>query len=72
MSLVSLSVLVSLFVTHPDLSDPGFAPASGFREMSRRLAHTNPCIVAGTVEIGGWTTREVKRILRGLAGLNFV
>jgi agmatinase len=29
-------------------------------------------LVAGTPEAGGWTTREVKRILRGLAGLNFV
>jgi arginase family enzyme len=28
--------------------------------------------VAGTPEAGGWTTREVKRMLRGLAGLNFV
>jgi len=28
--------------------------------------------VAGTPEAGGWTTREVKRIIRGLAGLNFV
>ncbi|KAI0275301.1 Arginase/deacetylase [Gloeopeniophorella convolvens] len=26
----------------------------------------------GTPETGGWTTREVKRIIRGLAGLNFV
>ncbi|KAJ7269545.1 arginase deacetylase [Mycena rebaudengoi] len=26
----------------------------------------------GTPEAGGWTTREVKRILRGLAGLNLV
>lgn len=26
----------------------------------------------GTPEAGGWTTREVKRVLRGLAGLNFV
>ncbi|KAF8216517.1 Ureohydrolase [Mycena galopus ATCC 62051] len=26
----------------------------------------------GTPEPGGWTTREVKRILRGLAGLNFI
>ncbi|KAG8933479.1 hypothetical protein FRC02_011768 [Tulasnella sp. 418] len=26
----------------------------------------------GTPEAGGWSTREVKRILRGLAGLNFV
>ncbi len=29
-------------------------------------------IQAGTPEAGGWTTREVKRILRGLSGLNFV
>ncbi|EEB90388.1 hypothetical protein MPER_11413, partial [Moniliophthora perniciosa FA553] len=29
-------------------------------------------VIAGTPEAGGWTTREVKRILRGLAGLNFV
>jgi agmatinase len=28
--------------------------------------------VAGTPEAGGWTVREVKRILRGLSGLNFV
>ncbi|KIY66621.1 Arginase/deacetylase [Cylindrobasidium torrendii FP15055 ss-10] len=26
----------------------------------------------GTPETGGWTTREVKRIIRGLSGLNFV
>lgn len=26
----------------------------------------------GTPEAGGWTTREVKRIIRGLKGLNFV
>ncbi|KAH7886000.1 arginase deacetylase [Phlebopus sp. FC_14] len=26
----------------------------------------------GTPEVGGWTSREVKRIIRGLAGLNFV
>ncbi|EMD41856.1 hypothetical protein CERSUDRAFT_129052 [Gelatoporia subvermispora B] len=26
----------------------------------------------GTPEAGGWTTREVKRVIRGLAGLNFV
>ncbi|KIK70590.1 hypothetical protein GYMLUDRAFT_209871 [Collybiopsis luxurians FD-317 M1] len=26
----------------------------------------------GTPEAGGWTTREVKRIIRGLAGLNFI
>ncbi|KAG6846113.1 hypothetical protein H0H87_006477 [Tephrocybe sp. NHM501043] len=26
----------------------------------------------GTPEAGGWTIRELKRILRGLAGLNFV
>ncbi|KAI0316444.1 arginase family-domain-containing protein [Amylostereum chailletii] len=26
----------------------------------------------GTPEVGGWTVREVKRIIRGLSGLNFV
>ncbi|KAH8829845.1 Arginase/deacetylase [Flagelloscypha sp. PMI_526] len=26
----------------------------------------------GTPEVGGWTTREAKRIIRGLSGLNFV
>ncbi|THV02000.1 Arginase/deacetylase [Dendrothele bispora CBS 962.96] len=29
-------------------------------------------VVAGTREIGGWTTRKVERILRALTGLNFV
>ncbi|KAJ7292729.1 hypothetical protein C8J57DRAFT_1428789 [Mycena rebaudengoi] len=29
-------------------------------------------VIAGTPEAGGWTTRELKRIIRGLAGLNFV
>lgn len=28
--------------------------------------------LAGTPESGGWTTREVKRILRGLSSLNLV
>lgn len=28
--------------------------------------------LAGTPEAGGWTMREVKRVIRGLAGLNFV
>ena len=27
---------------------------------------------AGTPEPGGWTTRELKRIIRGLVGLNLV
>ncbi|KAJ3563678.1 hypothetical protein NP233_g8784 [Leucocoprinus birnbaumii] len=26
----------------------------------------------GTPEVGGWTTREVKRLIRGLAGLNII
>ncbi|KAF9444469.1 Arginase/deacetylase, partial [Macrolepiota fuliginosa MF-IS2] len=29
-------------------------------------------VTAGTPEVGGWTTREVKRLIRGLAGLNIV
>lgn len=31
-----------------------------------------PSPPAGTPESGGWTTREVKKILRGLSGLNLV
>jgi agmatinase len=27
---------------------------------------------AGTPEAGGWTIRELKRIIRGLTGLHFV
>jgi arginase family enzyme len=29
-------------------------------------------LLAGTPEAGGWTMRELKRVLRGLAGLNIV
>ena len=29
-------------------------------------------LLAGTPEAGGWTMRELKRILTGLAGLNIV
>ena len=28
--------------------------------------------ISGTPEIGGWTTRELTQILKGLAGLNVV
>lgn len=38
----------------------------------QKLGRTDSRRVAGTPEAGGWTTREVKRILRGLGGLNFV
>ncbi|KAJ7201374.1 Arginase/deacetylase [Mycena pura] len=45
----------------------------------RRRVGTSPVylsldidVIAGTPEAGGWTTRELKRIIRGLAGLNFV
>lgn len=36
------------------------------------MTHDCCLTVAGTPEAGGWTTREVKRIIRGLSGLNFV
>lgn len=37
------------------------------------MGDTDPDMhVAGTPEAGGWTPRELKRIIRGLAGLNFV
>ena len=51
--------------------DPGLAPASKWSFISF-IDHLNHPFAAGTPEAGGWTTRELKRIIRGLAGLNFV
>ena len=56
-----------------DTIDPSMAPASTSSPplpplLSLRLIWGE----AGTPESGGWTTREVKAILRGLAGLNMV
>lgn len=53
------------------LTDPGLAPGSKFSS-DHRQSKVLSVIVAGTPEAGGWTSREVKRIIRGLAGLNFV
>ena len=53
--------------------DPGLAPAS--EDISIFMDENYPppiFFAAGTPEAGGWTVREVKRIIRGLAGLNFV
>ncbi|KAL0570842.1 hypothetical protein V5O48_011114 [Marasmius crinis-equi] len=47
----------------------------GVNEIIRRIRkRVDPGLApaTGTPEAGGWTTREVKRIIRGLAGLNFV
>lgn len=52
------------------MKDPGLAPGSECSP-SPQLNVFNE-FVAGTPEAGGWTSREVKRIIRGLAGLNFV
>ena len=43
---------------------------SVFSLLNSRFGTHTP--IAGTPEAGGWTVREVKRIIRGLAGLNFV
>jgi agmatinase len=54
-----------------DVIDPGLAPAS-----ESKLLHPTTIVAdnntAGTPEAGGWTMRELKRIIRGLAGLNFM
>ena len=57
--------------------DPGLAPASkSFFSHSTlmlvKVGGVHLLYPAGTPEPGGWTTRELKRIIRGLAGLNFV
>jgi hypothetical protein len=54
-------------------TDPGLAPALLRCPPScwSPLPHLFS-LAAGTPEPGGWTTREVKRIIRGLAGLNFM
>lgn len=39
------------------------------------LINVQPCTVApatGTPETGGWSTRELRTIIRGLEGINFV
>jgi hypothetical protein len=56
------------------VTDPGLAPASAFCvSIYAGFSLTFDFLtIAGTPEAGGWTTREVKRIIRGLAGLNFV
>lgn len=52
--------------------DPGLAPASQYISVCSCENNLLIAVKAGTPEAGGWTTREVKRIIRGLAGLNFV
>lgn len=53
-----------------DTIDPSMAPASASASLFVLPALTD--FTAGTPESGGWTTREVKKILRGLSGLNMV
>jgi hypothetical protein len=52
--------------------DPGLAPASKLILFTLVGCIPLTTLLAGTPEAGGWTTRELKRIIRGLAGLNFV
>lgn len=60
-----------------DVIDPALAPASELllqdSENSNLPSHYS-CFMslAGTPEPAGWTPRELHRILRGLAGLNFM
>lgn len=70
-------------LTTDDIDDMG---AVGIAQAILRRVGDMPCYLSfdidtldpsmapatGTPEAGGWTTREVKRILRGLAGLNIV
>lgn len=71
-SLVTNIGLIRPFI----MVDPGLAPASEHKQQKHGLVSdflkTFFKFVAGTPEAGGWTTREVKRIIRGLGGLNFV
>lgn len=72
-------LLIHSKTDHPltlTLADPGLAPASEKTVPRACTAFPQNVLflffVAGTPEVGGWTTREVKRVIRGLAGLNFV
>jgi agmatinase len=71
-------VVISLDV---DVMDPSYVPAS-MSSLPRPHSISSPSIhpakrdvdatLAGTPEAGGWTSREVRRILYGLKGLNIV
>jgi agmatinase len=65
-----------------DVMDPSMVPASMSFQPSPRSSISYLVLrtlefgpswpVAGTPEAGGWTTREVRRVLYGLKGLNIV
>ncbi|KAF9245904.1 arginase family-domain-containing protein [Melanogaster broomeanus] len=71
------------FITSDDIDDHG---VTAIIERIRKRVGDTPVYLSldidvidpglapatGTPEAGGWTSREVKRIIRGLAGLNFV
>ncbi|KAG8219622.1 arginase deacetylase [Butyriboletus roseoflavus] len=71
------------FITSDDIDDHG---VTSIVERIRKRVGDTPVYLSldidvidpglapgtGTPEAGGWTSREVKRIIRGLAGLNFV
>ncbi|KAG6332774.1 hypothetical protein ID866_6319 [Astraeus odoratus] len=71
------------FITSDDIDDYGVSAI--IQRIKKRVGDTpvylsldidviDPGLApgTGTPEAGGWTSREVKRIIRGLAGLNFV
>ncbi|KAF7337729.1 Arginase/deacetylase [Mycena sanguinolenta] len=55
-----------------DVIDPGIAPATGTPGETVFVSTFRKTFIIYDPEAGGWTTRELKRIIRGLAGLNFV
>lgn len=64
-------VVISLDV---DVMDPSTAPASLYPLPTLcKLPLTDVCLIpAGTPESGGWTSRELRRIIQSLQGLNVV
>jgi hypothetical protein len=64
-------VVISLDV---DVMDPSTAPASMYQSSQSRIRLTKVLLLkpAGTPESGGWTSRELRRIIQSLQGLNIV
>ncbi|KAI6136434.1 hypothetical protein F5141DRAFT_1185407 [Pisolithus sp. B1] len=58
------------FITSDDIDDHGVP--RNHRALDIDVIDPGLAPGTGTPEAGGWTSREVKRIIRGLAGLNFV
>jgi len=70
-------VYLSIDIDTLDPACTSLFPSSSIPSPFPSVLHTNhpPSIVApatGTPETGGWTTRELRTIIRGLEGINFV